>query len=167
MPNINDVLGQLLGKIDSLAAAHDRMADQIEAQSLLQQAAATIKYMRLPVMRAAGANPFTLGGDTNSPSGQGPVGPDLGWTWHLRLMVITGLTAGATPDVVNVLAGQQRVIWQLNGNQFCQTWGRGEQIIFQGETLGAASVGTFAATGQIQVFGTYEQIAGERGGVLR
>ena len=75
-------------------------------------------------------------------------------------MVIEGLTAGATPDVVNILRGT-RVIWQLNGNQFCQTWGRGEILLYAGETLTYNSVGTFAATGQIIIHGLAQEVPAE------
>jgi hypothetical protein len=112
--------------------------------------------IRLPVLIKAAANPFTMGGD----SGTLVQGPDQGYVWSLRHLVVEGLTTGATPDVVNILS-RNRVIWQLNGNQFAQTFGRGEIIIRSGETIGYQSVGTFAATGQIIAHGLAEQVPQE------
>jgi hypothetical protein len=61
---------------------------------------------------------------------------------------------------MNILRNN-RLIWQLTGNQPCQTWGRGEIILHSGETLQYQSVGTFAATGTIIVHGLAEQVAAE------
>lgn len=117
--------------------------------------------IRLPLISGkASGGVLALGGDTNSATGQPPVGPDLGNVWSIRHLVIEGLTAGATPDAVNILRGP-RIIWQLNGNQFAQTWGRGEIVLHSGETLNYANAGTFAATGTIIVHGLAEQVTAE------
>src|SRR5215470_6292778 len=80
---------------------------------------------RLPILIKTGSNPFSVGGDFYTQSGQMPQKPDEGYAWALRHLVIEGMSTGATPDVINILRAG-RVIWQLNGNQFAQTWGRGE-----------------------------------------
>lgn len=95
---------------------------------------------------------LALGGD----AGEQLVAPESGYVWSIRHLVIEGLTPGATPDVVNILRGP-RIIWQLNGNQFAQTWGRGEILLHAGETLSYASVGAFAAAGTITVHGLAQE----------
>src|SRR6185437_13653499 len=141
MPDINALLEQHLGPI---AASSRRVADALEADARTRSALRGIKPIRLPLLIGTGANPFTLGGDVTPQGGQ-TVSPDPGYVWSVRHLVIEGLTAGATPDVVNILRGG-RIVWQLNGNQFAQTWGKGEILLNAGETLSYASVGTFAAT---------------------
>lgn len=111
---------------------------------------------RLPQLNVVGANPFAAGGD----SAGTPQAPRSGYSWSVRHLVIEGLTTGATPDVVNILVGQ-RIYWQLNGNQFCQTWGRGEILVRQGMALAYQSVGTFAATGAIVIHGLADEVAAE------
>lgn len=112
-----------------------------------------VSFVRLPVITAQGANPFSAAGDSGGPLHS----PDMGYVWSLRHLVILGLTRGTTPDVVQIFRGQL-VIWELNGNQYAQTWGRGEIMINQGETLAYKSVGTFAATGQISIHGMAWQV---------
>jgi hypothetical protein len=116
--------------------------------------------LRLPLLQAAGANPFSVGGDTNTLTGQQPQRPAEGYAWALRHIVVEGLTSGATPDKVNILRGG-RIIWQLNGNNFGQTWGRGELWIRPGESLAYQSVGTFAATGTIIIHGAVDEFPAE------
>src|SRR5271166_3983631 len=78
-------------------AERQRRIEQQREQELLRG----IKFIRLPLVRQAGANPFTAGGDI----GGVDASPNVGFTWMLRHLVIEGLTAGATPDVVNILRG--------------------------------------------------------------
>lgn len=119
-----------------------------------------IKPIRF-LIQATGANPFALGGA----SGEMAVGPESGFVWSVRHLVIEGMTTGTTPDVVNIKrSGSDRIIWQLNGNVFCQTWGRGEILLNAGENLRFESVGTFAATGAIVCHGMAECVPGEMAG---
>jgi hypothetical protein len=118
-----------------------------------------IKIIRLPLITVTGASPLIV-----TPE-QFNVGPDQGWVWSIKLLVIEGLTPGATPDVVNVMR-QQRIIWPLNGNQFAQTFGKADQILYPGESIGLQSVGTFAATGKIIVHGAAWQVPAEELGKL-
>lgn len=122
------------------------------------------KYMRLALVTGkAVAGVLTMGGDT----GQQLVTPESGYVWSLRHLVIEGLATGTTPDIVNIIRNG-RIIWQLNGNQFGQTWGIGEIEINAGETLTYQSVGSFASTGTITAHGaawqTPAQLAGRFGG---
>lgn len=157
--DIEQVIGTRLDKIrDEIEHGNARQAALVLEREKLR----TIKAIRLPLVRgAATGSALTMGGDTNTATGQAPVGPDLGYVWSIRHLVIEGMTAGATPDVLNILRNG-RIIWQLNGNTFAQTWGRGEIILHSGETLQYVSVGTFAATGQVIAHGLAEQVAAEQ-----
>lgn len=157
--DIEQVIGSRLDKIHAaIESGHTREAALITEREKLR----TIKPVRLPLVRGvAAASALTLGGDINTAAGQTPVGPDLGYVWSLRHLVIEGMTAGATPDALNVLRNG-RIVWQLNGNVFAQTWGRGEILLHSGETLQYQSVGTFNATGTIIVHGLAEQVAAEQ-----
>ena len=130
----------------------ESLARYMEAPSSLR----AVDGIRLPLLTKVGANPFTMGGDT----GTLIQGPDQGYVWSLRHLVIEGMATGATPDVMNVLS-RNRIIWQLNGNQFAQTFGRGEIILRSGETLAYASVGTFVSTAAIVAHGLAEQVPQE------
>lgn len=163
MPQLEEITGRL-DRLNGHMAELAGMAAQAQANE--RQRLSGVVPMRLPLLtgRAAGGV-LAMGGDVNSAlTGQSPVGPDLGWVWSVRHLVIEGLTASATtPDVVNILRNG-RIIWQLNGNQFCQDWGRGVIVLYSGETLSYASVGTFAATGTITAHGMAEQVPAERVG---
>lgn len=160
--NVEQVLEAIGGRLDKIHAAIEATNDRQLARITEQERLRTLKPIRLPLLRGTPAgSALTLGGDTNTASGQPPVGPDLGYAWSIRHLVIEGMTAGATPDVLNVLRNN-RIIWQLNGNVFAQTWGRGEIVLHSGETLQYQSVGVFAATGPVIVHGLAEEAAAEQ-----
>lgn len=104
-------------------------------------------FMRLPLVYGTAAN-----GALNIVSN---VGPDGGYMWDISMLGISGLTAGATPDVVNMSFVGSATLpwWQFNGNNFAYTFSRGQMVMFSGETITLQSVGTFNATGQIILFG--------------
>jgi hypothetical protein len=129
----------------------DLLAAKLTADAETESRLRGVKPQRLPLLIGTGANPFLAGGDV-TPAGGNNATPDPGFVWSVRHLVIEGLASGATPDVINILRGS-RIVWQLNGNQFAQTWGRGEMILNAGETFTYASVGTFAATGKIIIHG--------------
>jgi hypothetical protein len=144
-------MGQLGGLASLLSQAQQNEREKLRG----------IIPIRLPLITGkAVAGVLALGGDTNTVSGQPPVGPDLGYVWSVRHLVIEGLTAGANPDAVNISRGP-RLVWQLNGNQFAQTWGRGEILLNSGETLTYTNSGTFASTAVIIVHGMAEQVPAE------
>jgi len=124
------------------------------------------KPIRFGLLSATGANPFSMGGDTNPQNVQ--IGPDEGFVWSIRLLIVQGLTTGATPDVVNIRLNSAagRILWNLNGNSFGTTFGRGEMVLFGGDTLFVQSVGTFASTSTITLHGLTENISAERAGEL-
>lgn len=163
-----DIQANLALRFDTLQKSVDKMAaSQQQAQQFLMEQARGVKAIRLPVVQAAGANPFSMGGDVGGGSTGSPliVGPEQGFAWSLRALTIEGLTAAAAnPDVINIRRSSAtgQIIWQLNGNQFAQTWGRGEIIIYGGETLFYQSVGTFASTATIKAYGMAEQVPGEK-----
>jgi hypothetical protein len=112
-----------------------------------------VKHMRLPELQGTAAAGVLSIGSTVPRSG-----PREGFCWSIRRLVVGGLTTGATPDIVNfyfnhTAGGAAVPVWQLNGNQFGQTFGRLELTMYGGDILIAASLGSFAATGQITVTG--------------
>lgn len=97
-----------------------------------------------------------------------PLGPEQGFVWSVRLLVVEGLTASSsTPDIVNVKRhGSGRIVWQLNGNQFSQTFGRGEMILYPGESLYLVNLGSISATGGVMFHGCADQVPFSRKGDL-
>ena len=158
MATTNEMHDKLASIDGHLARMSERQAS-IERARQQEQIAGVKAGMRLSVIRATGANPFSAGGDGNP--NQPVQKPDEGRAWFLRHLVITGLTTGATPDVVNILRGNT-VIWQLNGNQFAQTFGKSDIKIMPGESLAYQSVGTFAATGTITITGAVDDWPAEK-----
>jgi hypothetical protein len=162
MPNLDE----LTGRLDSIHHHVENMAAVVAAHQAQRERVRGSKPIRLPVVRGvASGSALTLGGDTNTAAGQTPVGPDLGLVWSIRHLVIEGLTAGTTPDVMNIVRNN-RIIWQLNGNQFFATFGRGEILLHSGETLQYVSVGTFASTNTIIVHGLAQEEIAERVGEM-
>ena len=161
MNNVSDMFGQYFGPLQqSVEKIPERITEQ--ARQIEYERLRTRKAIRFPLLNgAAVSGVLTLGGDT----GEQLIGPESGYVWSVRELNIEGLTSGGTPDVVNFyrnVSNQGRIFWQLNGNVFCQTFGRGEKILYGGEHLLAVSVGTFAATGTITVTGLAEEVAAER-----
>jgi len=138
----------------SLAAAH---------KSAFQSAIAGIKYMRIPrLVGQVSSNAIQLGA--------GPIvcGPASGFAWSIRRLLVNGLTAGATPDVVNIYRNGigSDPVWQFNGNSFGGTFGRLELVLLPNESLWVANVGSIAATGQITLTGEAVEVPAERMGAL-
>ena len=163
--NVNSQLGILNGRVNDLwSMANEFKIERAREMERLRGR----KPVRFRAF-AVGSNPFTLGGDQPGTSGTPfTLGPEQGYVWSLRDLVIEGLTSGATPDVINIrlqnAAGP--LFWQLNGNSFGVTFGRGDKVLFGGESLFFASVGTFASTATIKVFGMAENLPAERIGEL-
>lgn len=148
-----DLLTQ--GELDASLARHGDALERSRVRG--------IRYRRLPLLQGVAAGGvLTLGATTPT------VGPDSGFAWSLRRVVITGLTAGATPDVVNLYrnGGGEQPVWQFNGNNFGYTFGRLELVIQGGETLVLVSAGTFAATGTITMSGELVEVPAEMLGKL-
>lgn len=142
-----------------------QLDDSLDSYFNKQESAALagIKYFRLPALiGSVSSSAFNIGG-----SGPIQVGPRSGYAWSIRRLLINGLTAGTTPDVANFYRhpGPQP-LWQLNGNNFGQTFGRLELLFLPGEYLVAKSVGTVAATGQIIITGDAVEVPAEMIGKL-
>jgi len=91
-------------------------------------------------------------------------GPEQGYAWTLRRLIVTGLTTGTTPDVVNLFLNDRfsgPPIWQFNGNNFGYTFGRSEMVLMPGDTLSLQNVGTIAATGTVTLSGELEEVPAE------
>ena len=160
-------MNAVMEKLDQIAAQAQRMADN-NAQFQIEMARQWerlrgVKIVRFPVnvIQATAATPLTVLPE-QMPNA---VGPDSGFVWSLKLLVIEGLATGATPDVIN-FTSRGRIIWQLNGNSFAQDWGKGSQILFPGELLGIASVGNMTNTGKVIVHGHAWEVPGPEIGKL-
>jgi hypothetical protein len=151
--------GEVADEVDARARAFAREQRQIETEREMERARA-VKWMRLPQLSGtASASAITLS-DLNG----APLGPDQGFAWNLRRIVIDGMTSGATPDVLNMYRNAitgQPPLWQFNGNTFGYTFSKGEMTLGPGDALKFASVGTFAATGLIRVTGELIQVPAE------
>lgn len=159
MPKVEIRAGGLIDTVNK-----DELSEALaEAQAMEWEHLRGIKPIRLPIVQGTPAsNALTMGGDSSA----GLVSPDSGFVWAIRHLVIEGLTASAsTPDTMNVLRAG-RIIWQLNGNQFCQTFSRGSILLFAGETLQYMNVGSLAATGTITAHGLAENVPAELIGKL-
>jgi hypothetical protein len=125
-----------------------------------------IKWMRLPE---------TLSGPVVSSAiqlgvakGQ-VVGPEQGYAWSLGRLLVSGLTAGTTPDIVNLYRNDRFAgppLWQFNGNNFGYTFGKLRLVLMSGDTLSLQNVGTIAATGTILLSGELIEVPAERLGEL-
>jgi len=131
-----------------------------QTQQFFAEYARGMKYMRFGPFGgnvAAAAISF----DGSQQSGTGPRG---GYVWSIRRIDFAGLTAGTTPDVINLYRNnpQGRPVWQFNGNNWSYTFGKTEMLLFPGETLSFANLGALAATGQITMAGDFLEIPAEQ-----
>lgn len=128
------------------------------AAGQFRQAMRGRKYRRIPPLAGqAVAGVLDIGGDSPAGWSGAKVGPASGYAWELGLVTVSGLTAGATPDIVNLYiigAGSAIAWWQFNGNNFAYTFNGGALVLLPGETLRLASVGTFTAAGTITLTGS-------------
>jgi len=160
MPEV-EIKGGLRLEIPNRAEIRDTVGEAFDAQE--RRAARGWKWMRLPVYTATPAN-SAVAIDSAS-NGGAELGPNSGYAWSLRRIVIDGMTTGTTPDVINMYRNAitgQAPLWQFNGNNFAYTFGRLEMVIIGGDALKFASVGTFAATGQIRVTGELVEVPAEQ-----
>lgn len=136
-----------LGEIDLLTSGELKDTLGHHFSALIREFYRAESFMRLPLVTGQAS-----GGVLTVTSG---VGPQQGYAWDIGHLGIAGLTTGATPDVVNVFfdGGPAVPWWQLNGNSFATTFSRGQLVMYPGETITLRSVGTFAATGIVTLFG--------------
>lgn len=154
---------QLGGVTDAVHATGQKVIDLIKAEQDLYRG---VKWMRLPLIQGVAVSSALSMGESNGQE----VGPEEGFFWAIRRLVVAGLTSGATPDVVNIFRGssgqQGGLLWQFNGNSFGATFGRTELTLMAGDRLQVTSVGTFAATGQITLSGELNSVPAEMMGKL-
>jgi hypothetical protein len=152
------------------AGAQADIPDRREIQELiraeLREAARGVKWMRLPqTLQGFAANSAITLGDKVS----APLGPEQGYAWSIRRLIVEGMTAGTTPDVINLYRNSvtgQAPLWQFNGNNFGYSFGPLELVLLSGDSLKLASVGTFASTSLIRLTGELVELPGEMLGKL-
>lgn len=151
---------------DVLSPGEHRSSLRSELDAFERNRESGRKWMHLPPLQGTAVAGALLLGHA------APVcGPMSGYIWSVSRLVITGLTTGTTPDIVNFFLNDSRggaapVWWQLNGNQFGETFGRGQLLVMPGETVICRSLGAFAATGTITVTGDLEQVPAQMQGKL-
>jgi len=157
MPKVH-IQGGLAVEIPNREENRADVAAVMDARELVQ--ARGVKWMRLPELTGT-ASGSALNLDESH--GVPVVGPESGYAWSLRRIVVDGMTTGATPDVLNMYRNSTggAPLWQFNGNNFGYTFGRLEMVLMSGDTLKFASVGTFAATGRIRVSGELVEVPAE------
>lgn len=142
-----DIEASLGLRLDGLRSDVQQLTKAQEtAQAIEREATLGRKVLLCPIQYGTvTSNAFKFGGEQASP----PVTPLPGYIWNVRAMWINGLTASAsTPDVCDIYVhGIRR--WQLNGNEFAQTWSMGEMPLFSGDAFLFQNNGTTEATGPI------------------
>lgn len=163
--SVPDQLGILTGRVNDLYTMAQRI-EQYRVQEMERiRGRKPIRFR----MNGSQAGTFTfMGGDSavnTSSSTPSIVGPDQGYAWSIRQLVIEGLTTGANQDLMNIRINnaQGPLFWNLTGNSFGSTFGRGELVLFGGESLFFQAGAVFAAVGTaIKVFGLAENLPAER-----
>lgn len=91
------------------------------------------------------------------------IGPRQGYAWTIMRLNVSGLTSGATPDVVGFYPNgtTNPAFWQLTGASPQEKFARLQLVIRPGTNLVVASIGTFAATATIVVTGEIIEIPAE------
>jgi|SRR5215831_9237015 len=138
-----------LGSADFLTAKELRQELSDHLASMKEVFYRADKYMRIPLVTGtAVAGNLTI---------KSTVGPYQGYAWDIAFIGVAGLTGGGTPDVVQLLfdGGPQYPWWVFTGAapNYLQRFSRGQMVMLPGETITLQSVGTFAATGPITLYG--------------
>jgi hypothetical protein len=143
------------------ALTRDELGEELRraAQTSQQEYARGMKYLRMsPAVAPVAGGAFSFDGSQSAGHG-----PREGFLWTIRRLLVSGLAAGTTPDVINFYRGSPQgvPVWQLNGNSFGQTFGKCELLLLGGEVLSFANLGTVTATGQIVVTADILEVAAE------
>jgi hypothetical protein len=138
---------------------HHLAAEREEIDAVQRDQARAVKWMRLPAIlqgfAASSALALTVGNGFN-------LGPDQGYAWSIRRLAVSGMTAGATPDVVNLdLHSSKPQLWQFTGAATCATFGKLSLVLLPGDRLELVSVGTFASTSLITLAGELVEVPAE------
>ena len=158
-------------ELDDALSKYQQSAEATEYEKLKG-----IKFFRLPVLYATPASGTVRLGEAWSANGTvqlytGQVmGPNQGYVWSIRHLACNGLGTGGSPDELNIYRdgymGGAQPIWQLNGNNFAYTFGRGEMVLRGGEKLIAQSVGSMTSTNQVTLYGSAIEVPSELIGKL-
>ena len=133
-----------------------------ETDARERQQAKAFKWMRLPqtLTGSIASNAIKLG------AAEGQVlGPQQGYAWSVMALVVSGLTAATSPDIVNFYLNDRFAgppWWQLNGNSFGVTFGKLQRVMLPGDTLSLQNSGNLAATGTITVSGEVLEVPAEQ-----
>jgi hypothetical protein len=126
------------------------------------------KYIRIPLLNGqAVSGALVMGGDGSTSSSTstnqepGP-GPEQGWSWSLTELNIEGLTTSDAVGIYRSSSNQGHLIWVLTGNQPCQTWGRGQKLLRNGDRLLVVNIGTFTSTAPITLSGVAREVPAEK-----
>lgn len=146
-------------EIPNKAEVRDAFSAELDARD--RQAARGFKWLRLPEILTGtpSGNAITLG----ATKGQ-VLGPESGYAWSLKRLIVSGLTTGATPDVVNLYRNDRfsgPPLWQFNGNNFGYTFGKLELVLMGGDTLSLQNVGSIASTSPVLVSGELIEVPAE------
>ena len=153
---------ELGAQLDTLNRGELRDELATQSQEIYRQFARGVKYLRFgPYATTIASAAFSFDGSSAGQNAQ--LGPREGFVWSVRRLVVTGLGTGTTPDVVNIYRGNPSGIpvWQLNGNSFGTTFGKGELLLMPGEVLSFANSGSVTATGQVTFSGDVLECAAE------
>lgn len=163
MPQVS-IQGGLRVEIPNRDEIRADVGEVLDAQQ--RQLIRGIKWMRLPttLSGAIASSAVTLGVTKGM-----VVGPEQGYAWVIRRLIVSGLATGATPDVVNLYrndAFAQPPLWQFNGNNFGYTFTNLQLVLISGDTLALQNVGNLTATGTVTLSGELIEIPAERLGEL-
>lgn len=154
-----------LAAVDMVTAPEINEVMSNRFDSYLRDRFRGIKWMRLPVMSGkVSGGAITLGISSGN-----VCGPDSGFLWSVKRLIVSGLTSGATPDIVNLYLNDnfsQSPLWQFNGNNFGYTFGKMELALMGGDTLSLQNVNTLTATGNITLTGELIEVPAEMMGKL-
>ena len=158
---LDQITGRLDGINESIASLH-RQA-QVERDRETERYRG-LKWMRIPQLVTGKLN----AGGVQTIGQLGQVGPEQGYMWSLRRLVLSGLTSGTTPDVVNMFFNDAatQVEWQFNGNNFGYTFGRFELCMRPGDIILLQNVGVFASAANVVLSGELMEVPAELVGRL-
>lgn len=146
--------------LDVLTKRELRESLDDHAQHLVMNFARGVKFLRFgPWSATIASNAFSFDGSQTSGTG-----PREGFVWTIKRLVVTGLATGTTPDIVNFYRGAPTgavPLWQLNGNSFAATFGKGDLLLLPGEYLSFKNVGSTTATGNVSIAGDVLECAAE------
>lgn len=152
-----------LGMIDLLTDRELKETLGHHFDSVVRDWVRGIKYIRLPLLAgfADGSGNLALGVSMTTNA------PNQGYAWSVKRLAVSGLTAGVTPDVVNVFRGgdSNNPVWQLNGNNFAYTFGKLDLVLLAGENLFLTGA-SLASTSRITLTGDCIEVPQEMLGKL-